>query len=308
MKFDRPATALAVSSNHANRDRPGASKARMTTTRLPCQTRPMWLWFAVLALLAYLFAAWRAFDQAGDRARLGAAQLWPGLLAALMHALALGLYWRADGGVALTFPLAVSAIGLTLVDVFLLLSWTRQLLQMGTAIYPIAAFSLLVHTGLSLMPSAASAKPLTDWRILLHAGMALLAFSTLLMGALAAVMLSLQERALKARRFAAWMERVPPLTQVEALVFHLITAGFVLLTLALLTGALFVENLLAQHLAHKTVLSVLAWLVYGGLLLARWRLGIRGQRAARWVWVATVCLTLAFLGSKFVLEVVLQRS
>lgn len=266
----------------------------------------MWIWFAILALLAYLFAAWRAFDRAGGALRVGPVPLWPGLVAATLHALALALSWRADGGVALSFPLAVSAIGLTLVDVFLLLCWTRPLLQLGTAIYPIAAFSVLIQLGLGLVEGG-TPKPLTDWRILLHAGLALLAFSTLLMGAVAAVMLSLQERALKARRFAAWMERVPPLTQVEALVFHLITAGFVLLTLALLTGALFVENLLAQHLAHKTVLSVGAWLVYGGLLLARWRLGMRGQRAARWVWVATVFLSLAFLGSKFVLEVLLQR-
>ena len=76
----------------------------------------------------------------------------------------------------------------------------------------------------------------------------------------------------------------------------------------LLTGLLFVEDLMAQHLAHKTVLSVLAWFTYGGLLLGRWRFGLRGMRAVRWVLVATVFLSLAYLGSKFVLEILLQRT
>ena len=75
-------------------------------------------------------------------------------------------------------------------------------------------------------------------------------------------MLWLQERcAATAPRLAA---RVPPLTELETLLFRTIAVGFALLTLTLLTGALFVENLFAQHLVHKTVLSLLSWLVFGG--------------------------------------------
>ena len=86
-----------------------------------------------------------------------------------------------------------------------------------------------------------------------------------------------------------------------------IGVGFVLLTATLLTGALFVENMFAQHLAHKTVLSVLSWLAFGGLLLGRWRYGWRGAVAVRWTLAAMVLLVLAFFGSKFVLELVLHR-
>ena len=69
---------------------------------------------------------------------------------------------------------------------------------------------------------------------------------------------------------------------------------------------LFVQDLLAQRLVHKTVLSVLSWLIFGGLLLGRWRRGWRGTTAVRWTLVAMALLVLSYFGSKFVLELVLQ--
>ena len=93
------------------------------------------------------------------------------------------------------------------------------------------------------------------------------------------LMLAIQERALRNRQFggvAAWL---PALTVTESLLFQLIAAGFALLSLALATGAMFVEDLMGQHLAHKTVFSILAWLVFGALLYGRWRHGWRGLRA-----------------------------
>ena len=91
------------------------------------------------------------------------------------------------------------------------------------------------------------------------------------------------------------------------MLFRTIAVGFILLTLTLLTGVLFVEDFLSQHLVHKTVLSVLSWLVFGGLLLGRWRYGWRGVRAVHWTLTAMALLLLSFFGSKFVLELVLGR-
>src|SRR5690606_40789045 len=84
-------------------------------------------------------------------------------------------------------------------------------------------------------------------------------------------------------------------------------AAFVLLGLALLTGVLFVADLFAQHLVHKTVLSILSWVVLAILLFGRWRWGWRGPRAVKLTLLAMVLLLLAFFGSKFVLELVLRR-
>jgi len=150
------------------------------------------------------------------------------------------------------------------------------------------------------------AEPL-DWRLQLHAWCALLAYATLGIAAVLAVFLWAQERALRRREFHGWLRALPPLTELESLLFRTIAVGFALLTATLLTGVLFVENLFAQHLVHKTVLSVLSWLVFGGLLLGRWRRGWRGAKAVRWTLVAMTLLLLAFFGSQFVLEMVLKR-
>ena len=92
---------------------------------------------------------------------------------------------------------------------------------------------------------------------------------------------------------------------LETLLFRTIAAGFILLSATLLTGALFVADMFAQHLVHKTVLSVLSWLVFGCLLVGRGRYGWRGRVAARWTLAAMALLVLAFFGSKYVLELVL---
>jgi ABC-type uncharacterized transport system permease subunit len=138
--------------------------------------------------------------------------------------------------------------------------------------------------------------------------MALLAYATLAIAALLAMMLWLQERALRRREFHGWLRALPPLVELETLLFRTIAVGFVLLTATLLTGLLFVENLLVQHLLHKTVFSVMSWLAFGSLLLGRWRYGWRGGTAVRWTLAAMALLVLAFFGSKFVLELVLQRT
>ena len=113
---------------------------------------------------------------------------------------------------------------------------------------------------------------------------------------------------MRRRQFHRWLRGLPPLTELEALLFRTIQAGFVLLTATLLTGVLFVDDLLAQHLAHKTVFSILSWLAFGVLLLGRWRRGWRGVVAVRWTLVAMLLLVLAYFGSKFVLELLLARA
>jgi len=91
------------------------------------------------------------------------------------------------------------------------------------------------------------------------------------------------------------------------MLFEMIGAGFALLTLALLSGFAFLEDMFAQHLVHKTVLSTLAWLMFGGLLLGRFRYGWRGKTAIIWTLSGFATLILAYFGSKMVLEIMLRR-
>jgi ABC-type uncharacterized transport system permease subunit len=94
---------------------------------------------------------------------------------------------------------------------------------------------------------------------------------------------------------------------METLLFQLIGVGFVLLSMALVTGAIYMENMFAQHLVHKTILSIIAWLVFATLLWGRWRFGWRGRTAIRWTLSGFALLALAYLGSKLVLEIILNR-
>lgn len=264
----------------------------------------MLLAVTLLTLLAYLLAALLAGQVLrGDRPGY-ALVAFAAAPALLLHAGVHVTGW--GGGLApdMHFFAALSLVGLGMATLTLLAGREAALRAMGVLVFPLAGLLLLLHV---LAGPSATAAP-ADWRIALHAWLALLAYATLALGAVLALMLWLQEHALRRRRLG-WATRfLPPLVQTEALLFRTVGTGFVLLSLALLTGVLFVEDLFAQHLVHKTVLSVLAWLVFGALLLGRWRLGWRGARAARLALAAMFLLLLAFFGSKFVLELVLQRA
>jgi ABC-type uncharacterized transport system permease subunit len=102
---------------------------------------------------------------------------------------------------------------------------------------------------------------------------------------------------------------VPPLITLERYMFRLIIVGFALLTLTLVSGILFSEQLFgkAVTLTHKNVFSVAGWVAFAILLFGRWRYGWRGRTALKWILGGTLLLVLGYLGSKFVLEVILRR-
>ena len=122
----------------------------------------------------------------------------------------------------------------------------------------------------------------------------------------------LMTRAEKQIRIAADPHAGVPLLTLERLTFRFATAGFILLSATLLAGLLFSESLYGQgrvaHWDHKTVFSVLAWVVFALLLLGRLRFGWRGRKAVRVLYVGSLLLLLAYAGSRFVLEVVLRRA
>jgi len=222
-------------------------------------------------------------------------------IAVFGHALILiGLH---RGGVDLHFFAALSLVGCCIAALCLLVNLARPVATLGVIVLPLAAALLLVDVFL-----APQTQPLPiEWQIKLHVVFALLGYSVLSVAALLAILLALQEHALRRHEFNGIAAALPPLTLTEALLFQLIGAGFVLLTLTLLSGILFVANLFAQHLIHKTVLSIGAWIVFGALLFGRWRYGWRGRRAVRLTLSGMALLLLAFFGSRFVLELVLKR-
>ena len=257
----------------------------------------------LIAIVLYLAAAgWLvASVQRGGEAARG--WLLPANLALLLHGATHYLAWRSSGFTDLHFFAALSLAGLGMAILTAVVGASGRMRALGVVVFPLAALMLL---GYALYGHAAHPEPL-DWRLLLHAWLALLSYATLAIASLLAIFLWGQERALRRREFHLWLRALPPLTELEDLLFRTITVGFILLTATLLTGVLFVENFLVQKLTHKTVLSVLSWLVFGGLLMGRWRYGWRGAKAVHWTLTAMALLLLAFFGSKFVYEMVLRR-
>jgi ABC-type uncharacterized transport system permease subunit len=121
-----------------------------------------------------------------------------------------------------------------------------------------------------------------------------------------AAMLNRAERQMR-RTPAAAAVPVPgvPLLRLERLTYRFVGAGFVVLSAALLLGAWFASP---WHWDHKTVFSILGWLVFAGLLAGRHAFGWRGPQATRWLYLGAALLLLAYVGSRFVFEVLLHRA
>jgi ABC-type uncharacterized transport system permease subunit len=145
------------------------------------------------------------------------------------------------------------------------------------------------------------------WELAFHVAMATTAFAFLTVGMTLAIAQVLLDKRLRSRQPLGWLKIFTPIESLESGCFQSILAGFVLLTLALVSGAFFIENLFAQHLIHKVILALVAWIVFGVLLLGRLRFGWRGRKALHWTLAGYVLLGLAYFGSKVILEDVLGK-
>lgn len=142
--------------------------------------------------------------------------------------------------------------------------------------------------------------------LLVHISLALLAYATLSIAALYALQLAWLDFKLKAKKAMAINPNLPPLMKVERQLFRIILIGTALLTLTLLSGFIFLEDMFAQGKAHKAILSIVAWLVYAVLLWGHYQKGWRGRQVTWYAIAGAGLLTLAYFGSRFVSEVILS--
>jgi ABC-type uncharacterized transport system permease subunit len=226
------------------------------------------------------------------------------LVAIILHGVALHQHVLTSQGLDLRFWNALSLVSWLIAMLWWLASLAQPLENLGIAILPMAGLFLLLQVLLLGQHSQLKrALPGLDAHILLS----ILAYSVLSIAAVQAVLLAVQEKHLREKHPGGFIRTLPPLQTMEMLLFRMIGAGFILLSLALVSGALFVEDLFAQHLVHKTVLSIIAWVVFATLLWGRQRFGWRGRTAIRWTLSGFVSLMLAYFGTKWVVEVVLGR-
>jgi ABC-type uncharacterized transport system permease subunit len=207
-------------------------------------------------------------------------------------------------GINLAFFNALALTSWTIVTLLLVSSLTKPVENLGIILLPLAALTLYLD---ARYPSVAFLGRATGWGIKIHVLISMLAYSLLTLASVQAILLAIQDHQLHSRHPGGFVRALPPLQTMESLLFEMIAAGFALLTLALASGFAFLEDMFAQHLVHKTVLSTLGWLVFGGLLVGRFRYGWRGRTAIIWTLGGFVILILAYFGSKAVLELILHR-
>jgi ABC-type uncharacterized transport system permease subunit len=225
-----------------------------------------------------------------------------GFIAVLLHGVALYPLLITATGMNLGFFNAASLVG-WLAALLLLASSLRQPLEnLGIVLLPMAALTIAL---MFAYPAQHVVREAIHWQLDLHIMLSILAYSLLVIAALQAILLAIQDHQLRNRHPAGLIRALPPLQTMETLLIQLIATGFTLLSLALLTGLFFLEDIFAQHLVHKTVLSIVAWSVFAILLWGHWRFGWRGRTAIRWTLGGFLFLMLAYFGSKLVLELLL---
>jgi len=263
---------------------------------------------ALIATACYLAAAgviaYRLFRRDKSRLPPRGLALGLGLGGALLHTWLLYDAIFSQLGLNLAFFNALALTSWTVVLLFLVSNLTKPVENLGILLLPIAALTLYLE---ARYPSVDFMRPATGWDIKIHVLLSMLAYSLLTLASVQAILLAIQDHRLHSRHPGGFIRTLPPLQTMESLLFEMIGAGFILLTLALISGFAFLEDMLAQHLVHKTVLSILGWLVFGGLLIGRLRYGWRGRTAIIWTLSGFVILVLAYFGSKAVLELILQR-
>ncbi|UOG93611.1 MAG: cytochrome c biogenesis protein CcsA [Candidatus Thiothrix sulfatifontis] len=211
--------------------------------------------------------------------------------------------WQVNG-VSISFA-AASSIVMWLCNLLLFMTMLKRPLEtLGIFVVPFTASAML----LPLFGSNQSVTISLNNGLGVHIFTSLLAYSMLTLAALQALLLALQNKHLHNHQPGGLIRTLPPLLDMEVLLFKLISLGVMLLSLGLLSGALYVDNLFAQHLVHKTILSIVAWVMFTALLVGHWRYGWRGRIAIRWTLSGFFILMLAFFGSKFVLEFLVNRS
>jgi ABC-type uncharacterized transport system permease subunit len=258
--------------------------------------------FAITLFVLYTAGAWAMLSSISKpRIELLA---WALILIALIgHSDVIMHTMRINRSFSIGLPEALSLLAWTLAVLACVISIDRQYRVLGAILLASAAFgAALTGMGHGLKEATAPGWELTA-HILLSMGAAALLFAA----AVTALLLVFLDRRLRTRRIADLPSGMPPLDALEKIMFRLIGAGFCLLTLALFTGFVFVTNLFTQNLVQKTVLSLIAWLLFGVLLIGRIRFGWRGRSAVRWTLSGFGVLAVAYFGVKFVLESVLGR-
>jgi ABC-type uncharacterized transport system permease subunit len=207
-------------------------------------------------------------------------------------------------GFNLSLGNTVSMIGLELAIIGLIAALEPTLRGISAGLLILGA----VAAGMTVPENSPTTMAALAWQVRAHILVSLMSYGLLTVGAIVAIYAMVQEKRLQAGRLSTMSSLFAPLETTEKLLFGIAAAGFAGLALAISSGLTFVDDLFAQHLAHKTAFSLLALLVFGALLAGRFFAGWRGRRAIKLYLGGFGLLCVAYFGVRLILELVFDRS
>ncbi len=227
-------------------------------------------------------------------------------LALTIHAAGLYDALFTEAGMRFSFSFALSLMMWLAVLIYWLESFMARMEGMQPMVLPLAAGCTLLPV---IFPNVHLVAHASATGFKLHFLAAMLAYSLLTLSALHAIFMGFTERSLHNRSLKRSLASLPPLLTMESLLFKMLLIGFVLLTLTVGSGVFFSEALFGKPLSvdHKTLFAFASWGIFATLLIGRHAWGWRGKRALRWTLAGFALLILAYVGSRFVAEVVLGR-
>ena len=256
---------------------------------------------STLSALLYCLSAYLIFKQLGTAQRQRWVAMAPAIVAMLLQAAALNTLIVQPQGLNLGFFAAFSLIAWLICIQILLSSIYRRIESLGIVVFPlsgIASIAASLHISDHLIS-------ITNDAVQGHVMVSVIAYSLITLGAFQAGLLAYQDRSIRQHHPGGFIRFLPPLHDMETLLFQFLGFGFICLSASLLSGFIYLEDIFAQHLVHKTVLSIVGWIILGVLLYGRFKFGWRGKIAINWTLSAFVFLMLAFFGSKLVFEFIL---
>lgn len=224
--------------------------------------------------------------------------------AVIFHALTLYTVVFTPQGIDIGFFSALTFTAWLMAMLLVIASFSLPIGCLGLLVYPFAFVTLILRATSSQQHVLAD---LLSPGLQAHILFSLLAYSLLSIAVAQALLLYIQDKYLHNKHPTGFLKSLPSLETMEKLLFRIIGLGVIALSISLLSGFIYLDDMFAQHLVHKTILSLIAWSIFVMLLWGHYKFGWRGKIAIKWSISGFTLLMLAYFGSKFVIELVLQH-
>lgn len=266
--------------------------------------------FTITALSCYLATTFVVIRQlmSAQQHKVGFQPVLHGLgfVAVLCHGVVLYALLAEQEKLNFALMNAMSLVAWVVMVMFFITTLRKPISNLGVVVLPLASILLLaqkIWPGPPLLLSEPSALEYT------HIIISILAGGLMAIAAAQGILLLIQEKHIRQKHPGGFIRALPPMETMDVLMFQMIAVGFLLLTLTLVSGLFFSEQVFGRALQfnHHIVLSIVSWCTFLTLLIGRWRFGWRGRIAAFWTLGGFAVLMLAYFGTKFVLEILKQQ-